>query len=157
MSEPEKDKMWQMYKPFLKQYMVPQWHLIAAGIIAGVLAAASAGFGLPFMIQYVFPIVFGETEVPAWIKDWVVQMYGAESVDSVVLWGAAGLIPVVMLIRGMATYSNAYLLTKAGMKAICKLREDIFTQFQWLSFSFHDKESDVMCFGLMIQKRQKNF
>ena len=141
MSEPEKDKMWQMYKPFLKQYMVPQWHLIAAGIIAGVLAAASAGFGLPFMIQYVFPIVFGETEVPAWIKDWVVQMHGAESVDSVVLWGAAGLIPVVMLIRGMATYSNAYLLTKAGMKAICKLREDIFTQFQWLSFSFHDKSS----------------
>ncbi len=141
MSEPEKDKMWQVYKPFLKQYMVPQWHLITAGIIAGVLAAASAGFGLPFMIQYVFPIVFGETEVPAWIKDWVVQMYGAERVDSVVLWGAAGLIPVVMLIRGMATYSNAYLLTKAGMKAICKLREDIFTQFQWLSFSFHDKSS----------------
>ena len=58
MSKSGKKSMWQVYKPFLVQYMTPQWCLIMGGILAGVLAAASAGFGLPAMIQYVFPIVF---------------------------------------------------------------------------------------------------
>lgn len=147
-----------MYKPFLVQYMVPQWYLIAGGIVAGVLAAAAAGFGLPFMIQYVFPIVFGETEVPAIVRDFLVRYVEDAELPFVVLWGAAGLIPLVMLVRGVATYGNAYLLTKAGMKAVCNLRADIFSRFQWLSFSFHnhstrgDLMTRVIQFPQMVQQ-----
>lgn len=158
MSVPDKTNLWSVYKPLLVRYMVPQWYLIAGGIVAGILAAAAAGFGLPFMIQYVFPIVFGETEVPAVVRDFLSTRVSAEDMPSVVLWGAAGLIPLVMLVRGIATYGNAYLLTKAGMKAVCNLRADIFSRFQWLSFSFHNHSSrgDLMTrviqFPQMVQQ-----
>lgn len=150
--------MWQVYKPFLKRYMAPLWYLIAGGVLSGILAAVTAGFGLPFMIQYVFPIVFGESEAPAWLQGWVESHFSADRVDMVLLWGAAGLIPVVMMVRGLATYSNAYLLTKAGMRAVCNLRADIFTKLQWLSFSFHDRSTrgDLMTrviqFPQMVQQ-----
>ena len=87
MSEPEKTNLWSVYKPFLVRYMVPQWYLIAGGIVAGILAAAAAGFGLPFMIQNVFPIVFGETEVPAIVRDFLAAHVEAADMPSVVLWG----------------------------------------------------------------------
>lgn len=158
MSKSEKTNLWLVYKPFLKRYMMPQWGLIAGGIVAGVVAAAAAGFGLPFMIQYVFPIVFGETEVPAWIHDLLAGRVEAERLPSFVLWCAAGLIPLVMLVRGLATYGNAFLLTKAGMRAVCNLRADIFTRFQWLSFSFYDRSTRgelmtrVIQFPQMVQQ-----
>ena len=158
MSRSDKTSLWSVYKPFLVQYMVPQWYLIAGGIVAGVLAAAAAGFGLPFMIQYVFPIVFGESEVPAIVRDFLVRYVEEAELPFVVLWGAAGLIPLVMLVRGVATYGNAYLLTKAGMKAVCNLRADIFSRFQWLSFSFHnhstrgDLMTRVIQFPQMVQQ-----
>ena len=138
MSKSGKKTMWQVYKPFLVQYMTPQWCLIMGGILAGVLAAASAGFGLPAMIQYVFPIVFGEEETPAWLVNVVMRWCEPHEVESVVLWVAAAVIPVVMAIRGLATYGNAFLLTKAGMRSLEQLRIDLFTRLQSLSFSFHD-------------------
>ena len=138
MSKSDKKSMWQVYKPFLVQYMAPQWCLIAGGILAGVLAAASAGFGLPAMIQYVFPIVFGEEETPAWLVNAVMRYCEPHEVESVVLWVAAAVIPLVMAIRGLATYGNAFLLTKAGMRSLEHLRIDLFARLQSLSFSFHD-------------------
>ena len=154
MSKSDKTSMWRVYKPFLRQYMAPHWYLIAGGIVAGVLAAASAGFGLPFMIQYVFPIVFGEKEAPAVVMEWITMHFAAEQVESVVLWGAASLIPLVMLVRGLATYGNAFLLTKAGMKAVCRLRTDVFTRLQWLSFSFHDRNTRGNMMTQVIQYPQ---
>lgn len=138
MRKSDKKSMWQVYKPFLVQYMAPQWCLIAGGILAGVLAAASAGFGLPAMIQYVFPIVFGEEETPAWLVNAVMRYCEPHEVESVVLWVAAAVIPLVMAIRGLATYGNAFLLTKAGMRSLEHLRIDLFARLQSLSFSFHD-------------------
>ena len=138
MSKSDKKSMWQVYKPFLVQYMAPQWCLIAGGILAGVLAAASAGFGLPAMIQYVFPIVFGEEETPAWLVNAVMRYCEPHEVEAVVLWVAAAVIPLVMAIRGLATYGNAFLLTKAGMRSLEHLRIDLFARLQSLSFSFHD-------------------
>ncbi|MBR5185532.1 MAG: hypothetical protein IKW19_04470, partial [Akkermansia sp.] len=143
MSAPEEQKIWAVFKPVIKKYMMPLWYLMAGGTLAGIIAAASAGFGLPFMIQYVFPIVFGEVPAPAWLQQWVdAYCSGMEAdFDSLVLWLAAAIIPLVMAIRGLATYANAYLLTKAGMKALSTLRVDIFARLQWLSFSYHDRNT----------------
>ncbi len=143
--------MWEVYKPFLQRYMAPQWHLLAGGIIAGVIAAASAGFGLPFMIQYVFPIVFGETETPGWLSAAVVEFLPTCNVDNAVLWVAAAAIPLIMAVRGLATYGNAYLLTKAGMKSLENLRIDLFARLQWLSFSFHDRSTRGDLMSRLIQ------
>lgn len=155
MSNPDNEKMWSLFKPVLRKYMRPQWYLLAGGVVAGVIAAASAGFGLPFMIQYVFPIVFGRTEAPEWLQQWSDARYATkDEAEIALLWMAAALIPVVMIVRGLATYFNAYLLTKAGMKALSALRVDLFARLQWLSFSFHNRKSRGELMTTVIQYTQ---
>lgn len=155
MSNPDNEKMWSLFKPVLRKYMRPQWYLLAGGVVAGVIAAASAGFGLPFMIQYVFPIVFGRTEAPEWLQQWSDARYATkDEAEIALLWMAAALIPVVMTVRGLATYFNAYLLTKAGMKALSALRVDLFARLQWLSFSFHNRKSRGELMTTVIQYTQ---
>lgn len=155
MSNPDNEKMWSLFKPVLRKYMRPQWYLLVGGVVAGVIAAASAGFGLPFMIQYVFPIVFGRTEAPEWLQQWSDARYATkDEAEIALLWMAAALIPVVMIVRGLATYFNAYLLTKAGMKALSALRVDLFARLQWLSFSFHNRKSRGELMTTVIQYTQ---
>jgi subfamily B ATP-binding cassette protein MsbA len=155
MSTPKEEKMWVVFKPMLQQYIAPLWYLVAGGVLAGVVAAAAAGFGLPFMIQYVFPVVFGQEAAPAVVQQWLdAQGYDKEQAANVLLWGAAAIIPLVMAIRGFATYANAYLLTKAGMKALSTLRVDIFARLQWLSFSYHDRNTRGDLMTAVIQYTQ---
>lgn len=138
----------------LRRYMKPQAGLIVSGIFFGAVAAAAAGFGLPFMIQHVFPMVFGETAVPAMLQQWV-QEYVPEGYQAdAVLWMAALIIPFVMTIRGVATYLNAFLLTKAGMRALSALRGDLFARLQWLSFSYHDRNPRGAVMTTVIQYTQ---
>ena len=72
MAEQEK-KTWPLIRPILKQYMGPEKGLVTLGILSGVVAAAAAGFGLPFMLQHVFPVVFGETAAPACLQGWIAE------------------------------------------------------------------------------------
>lgn len=155
MSNPDKKSMWQVFKPMLARYMRPLWYLLAGGTLAGIVAAATAGFGIPFMIQYVFPVVFGEVEAPAWLLPWLESHCANKAeMDTVLLWGAAAVIPLSMAVRGCATYANAFLLTKAGMKALSALRVDLFARLQWLSFSFHDRRSRGDMMTTVIQYTQ---
>lgn len=154
MSSPDKKSMWKAFQPMLRRYMKPQAGLIVSGIFFGAVAAAAAGFGLPFMIQHVFPMVFGETAVPAMLQQWV-QEYVPEGYQAdAVLWMAALIIPFVMTIRGVATYLNAFLLTKAGMRALSALRGDLFAKLQWLSFSYHDRNPRGAVMTTVIQYTQ---
>ncbi len=144
MAENQKDneiKAWLLIRPVLHKYMGPEKWLVVAGILAGVVAAAAAGFGLPFMLQHVFPVVFGETPAPAWLQEWMCAHVAPAHLDNAILWGAALLIPFIMSVRGVATYFNSYLLTRAGMNILTHLRTDLFARLQWLSFSFHDRRS----------------
>lgn len=138
----------------LRRYMKPQAGLIGSGIFFGAVAAAAAGFGLPFMIQHVFPMVFGETEVPAILQQWVQEYVPEAHHTDAVLWIAALIIPFVMTIRGVATYLNAFLLTKAGMRALSELRGDLFARLQWLSFSYHDRHPRGAVMTTVIQYTQ---
>lgn len=150
----ENKGMWEVFKPVLQRYVWPQGGLLAGGVIAGVIAAACAGFGLPVMSQSVFPVVFGETEAPAAVEAWLQAHVQPENRDMVTLWGAALLIPVVMFLRGIATYYNTYLLTKAGMRALTGLRCDLFARLQWLSFSFHDRHQRGALMTAVVQYTQ---
>ena len=151
MSTQDNEKLWPIFKPILKQYILPRWYLIAGGVVAGMIAAASAGFGLPFMTQYVFPIVFGTLEPPALLKEWIEKILAPQDMSIAVMWIAACLIPLVMAIRGFATYANTYLLTRAGTEALLQLRVDVFARLQWLSFSYHDRRSRGELMTAVIQ------
>ena len=154
MSSPENKSMWKAFQPMLRRYMKPQAGLIASGIFFGAVAAAAAGFGLPFMIQHVFPMVFGESEIPAALQQWILVYVPEGYRADAVLWIAALIIPFVMTLRGVATYLNAFLLTKAGMRALSALRGDLFARLQWLSFSYHDRNSRGSVMTMVIQYTQ---
>lgn len=158
MSKSKKNSMWATYKPFMRRYIMPQKYILGLGVLFGVIAAASAGFGLPVMIQYVFPVVFGEQPIPAWLREWVeVHMPGADT-ETATMWLAASAIPLIMAIRGFSTYLNILLLTKAGMNALTDLRTDVFARLQWLSFSYHDRNTrgglmtSIIQFTQMVQQ-----
>lgn len=137
-----------------RRYVLPEKGLIVCGILAGVAAAGAAGFGLPCMIQYVFPLVFGESEAPQWLHDLLAAHFTTEQMPDAVMWGAALLIPLIMAVRGGATYFNTFLLTKAGMRILTKLRTDLFARLQWLSFSYHDRKSRGDLMTVVIQYTQ---
>ena len=128
-------------KPVLKKYMLPRWYLIACGVVAGIVAAAAAGFGFPFMTQHVFPVVFGTVEPPAMLVEWVQTYLAPQDMGEAMMWIAAGMIPLIMTIRGFATYLNTYLLTRVGTEGLLQLRVDVFSRLQWLSFSYHDRRT----------------
>lgn len=141
--------------PMMRRYIAPYGGTVAVGILAGSLAAAAAGFGLPTMIQDVFPVVFGLTPPPAWAQEYLAARFTPEEMTDAVLWGAVLLIPLLMTVRGLATYINTYLLTMAGMRALSDMRRDTFARLQYLSFSFHDRHLRGELMTIVLQYTQK--
>lgn len=48
---------------------------------------------------------------------------------------------LIVIIRQGIAYLRSYLMTKASVKAVCKMREDIFDKLLWQSVSFIQKEN----------------
>ncbi len=140
--------------PIVRRYSKGCRGLLALGIFAGVISAITAGFGLPFMLKEVFPIVFDPTQAPAGLIAWMQQYVAPEHLESTLLWGAACLIPITMFLRGTAGFFNSYLLTCAGMKALTALRVDAFAKLQTLPFSYHDRHQRGGLMTIVIQYTQ---
>ncbi len=155
MGKNKQDAFWPVIRPFLSQYVRPVRLWLLLGVVAGVVAAALSGFGLPFMTQYVFPVVFAVQPAPEWLTA-LLETYLPEgvSLENATLWAAAMLVPLIMFMRGLATYINSYLLTKAGMVMLTRLRADVFARLQWLSFSFHDRRSRGDLMTVVLQYTQ---
>lgn len=139
MADTETDSVRAVLLPMAHRYLGRYRGTLAAGVVAGLFAAAAAGFGLPFMIQAVFPVVFGTAEPPAAMQAWLVAHVAPGDIPTVTMWLAALIIPLIMLVRGISTYLNGYLLSKAAMRGLCDMRTEAFSRLQWLSFSFHDR------------------
>ena len=143
------ENAWAVISPVVRRYVLSSpraRRCVACGVVAGVFAALASGFGLPVIIQKVLPVVFGREAPPAALQEWMAQHVAPQNLDMALLWGAALFIPLIMAVRGVATYLNAYLLTRGGMLALSDMRCALFARLQWLSFSFHDRRSrgDIM-------------
>ncbi len=123
---------------------------LTMGILAGVVGAAMAGFGIPFMLEHIFPVVFEPQKASDFLISLLDYFFSEESYESVLLWGAVLFIPLVMLIRGVATYVNTYLLSRAGMGMLAHLRKDLFARLQHLPLTYLDekKRGDWMTYIL---------
>ena len=141
---------WKLLRPVLKRYLRPELWILIPAVVAGIVAASS-GFGLPFIIQYVFPIVFGEKELPGWLAEWVADYVQPDQMDQAKLWAAVVFIPLVMILRGVSTYFNSYLLTLAGTRILKRMWVDVFSRLQSLSFSFFDRHKRGELMTVVIQ------
>ncbi len=144
---------WALLSPILKRYLRPELGLVLAAVFAGVVAA-SAALMVPVIIENVFPIVFGEQELPTIIYDQLVKWVKPEEIERAKLWIAVALIPLVMIARGVSTYLNSYLLPKAGQRILRHLWGDMFARLQTLSFSYFDRHKRGELLTVVIQFTQ---
>jgi ATP-binding cassette, subfamily B, bacterial MsbA len=119
------------YLRYLRQVRTP---LIIA-IICGLIYGAASGYGLPYMLKKVFPVIFGK-DAPELSK-----------------WGIIGYslyLPMIFIIRGLAGYFNAYFTQFVGVRVLESLRLDYFTKLQQLPLAFFHRNSsgDLITRGL---------
>lgn len=154
MSTQEKQKKQSVTGPLIRRYMSREIGWLSFGILAGIIGGAAAGFGIPAMMKVVFPIVFGEEPAPVWLTEWLSQWTTEENMELAIMWAAAAVIPLIMFIRGMATYANNYMLARAGMNALRNLQTDVFTRLQSLSFAYLDRKQRGTLMTIVVQYTQ---
>jgi ATP-binding cassette, subfamily B, bacterial MsbA len=122
------------FRPYFR-YLRPQRAVLISAIACGLIAGAASGFGLPYMVDHVFPVVFGEHAKP--LTNW--------ELFRVTIW-----LPAVFVIRGVATYLNTYLIQFVGTRVLEAIRMDFFRKLQVLPLSFFQKNStgDLLSRGL---------
>ena len=153
-TEEEQKRFWVLVKPYMRKYLPKRRNLLIAGIFAGVVAAAASGCGLPVIAQAVVPVVFNPEIAPEWVKVFSDFCFPGVDHGTSILWGAAVLIPLIMFIKGLASYYNTYLLARVGVGMMTDLRTDMFARLQYLSFSFHDRNSRGKLMTSVIQFTQ---
>jgi len=126
--------MLRRFQPYFG-YLRAQRGLLIVAILCGIVAGVASGFGLPYMVKQVFPVIFARDAAP--LSFWALAL--------VTLW-----IPAVFLVRGVATYANTYLIQLVGTRVLEAIRLDFFRKLQVLPLSFFQKNStgDLLSRGL---------
>jgi subfamily B ATP-binding cassette protein MsbA len=109
------------FGPYFK-YLKPVRKQFALGLTFGVISAAASGAGLPFIIQYLVPLVTSDDK-PEGMK----------------LFLVLSSIPAAFMLRAIGGFLNAYLMAYAGMHVLEQLRVMVFTRIQYLPLAFFGK------------------
>jgi len=94
----------------------------AAALASGVVFGMAGGFGLPFMADKVFPIIFGD-----------------EPRSMTVLLAVTAFIPLVFFVRSVSGFLNVYLIHYCGGKVLEAIRVRVFSKLQALPLDFYQK------------------
>ena len=113
------------FLPYYSYVKPVRWQL-GLGLFFGLIYAVSSGFGMPYMVKYIFPRIFTPgTAHP-----------GPLEIALVAAW-----LPAVFTVRGIAGYLNTYLTQYAGTRILEQLRHDYFRKLQYLPLSFLQRNS----------------
>lgn len=110
----------------------------AVGLLAGILAAAASGAGLPLVIEYIVPTVSGE-----------------DAPSGLALLATLAIIPGVFAFRALGTFLNAYYMAHAGMHVLECLRLDVFKKLQSLPLAFFQKNNTGDLMARVLGDTQK--
>jgi len=125
--------------PFYRHVLTVKWQFLI-GIASGLLYAVASGAGLPLMTKVVFPVLFQEggqqTDQPyaIWLQSWLGTLSRDHFLFITCLW-----IPFVFAVRGLAGYTNGYMIQFAGQRVLEEVRADMFIKLQGLPLSFFKK------------------
>ncbi len=113
----------------------PLWLPFTCALLCGVIYGISSGFGLPYMIDQIFPKIFSNEQISK-----------NQELSSFELFLYVGWFPVVFLIRGVSGYLNTYLINYCGVKILEKIRVQVFSKLQRLPLSFfqRNQEGDLL-------------
>lgn len=108
-------------KPVRKQF--------ALGIFFGIISAAASGAGLPFIIQYLVPLLTSD-----------------DKPEGMQLFLILASIPFMFLLRAFGEFLNAYYTSYAGMHVLERLRLMVFEKIQYLpmTFFYENNAGDLM-------------
>jgi ATP-binding cassette, subfamily B, bacterial MsbA len=112
----------------------PHWVPFLGALFCGVVYGLASGFGLPTMIDQVFPKIFPSqvgTNPP--LSFWELFLY-------------VSVFPGVFLIRGLSGYFNTYLINFCGIRVLEQIRIRVFGKLQRLPIAFfhRNKEGDLL-------------
>ena len=123
------------YKSFFPYFRLlgSDWIPFVGALFCGLVYGASSGFGLPFMIDQVFPKIFPDQS-------------NSPTLSNFELFYLISWFPLVFLIRGTSGYFNSYLINYCGLRVLEKIRLQVFAKVQKLPVSFFQKnqEGDIL-------------
>ena len=119
------------YKSFFPYFRLlgSDWLPFVGALFCGLVYGASSGFGLPFMIDQVFPKIFPDQS-------------NSPTLSNFELFYLISWFPVVFLIRGTSGYFNSYLINYCGLRVLEKIRLQVFAKVQKLPVSFFQKNQE---------------
>lgn len=120
---------------FLKRFMQPHLGLFALVLLTGLVAAAASGAGVPFMVKFVFPVVFrNEGDAAPELLEIIPALQSLEPGTLLLL--ACAFIPAVFVLRGVAMWGNAVMVNILGIRILESLRMSVFNRVQELPIAF---------------------
>lgn len=105
-------------------YLKPVRKQFALGLGFGLISAAASGAGLPFIIQYLVPLVTSDDK--------------PEGMALILLLLS---IPLAFSLRALGGFLNAYYMAYAGMHVLERLRIMVFEKIQHLPLAFFHKNN----------------
>ena len=105
-------------------YLKPVRKQFALGLGFGLISAAASGAGLPFIIQYLVPLVTSDDK--------------PQGMALILLLSS---IPLACTLRALGGFLNAYYMAYAGMHVLERLRIMVFEKIQHLPLAFFHKNN----------------
>lgn len=133
--EPAAQNILHLWREYLRPYKLT----LAGAVLGGVIAAISSGFGIPAILQSVFSVIFDGEPLPVYAERLMLLFVRPEELPWLTVWVAAALLPLVVVVRGLSSFVNVYLLSKIGLGVLETIRLKVYRKFQDLSLSFHDR------------------
>ena len=130
---------------FLKRFMLPHLGMFVMVLFTGMVAAAASGAGVPFMVKYVFPVVFrSEGDATPELLEVIPALQSLEPLTLLLL--ACSFIPAVFVLRGVAMWGNAVIVNILGIRILETLRMAVFNRVQELPIAFMEsrRKGDII-------------
>lgn len=120
---------------FVKRFLLPHLVWLIISIITGIVAASASGLGVPFMVTYVFPVVFHQTgQAEPELLKLVPQLKELPHMTLLLL--ACASMPLIFIVRGLAMWLNSVVVNVLGIRILESLRTTVFHHVQQLPLSF---------------------
>ena len=128
-----------------REYLLPYRGTLAWAVVGGVVAAVASGFGIPVILQEMFPVIVDGKPLPPWAERVLLWYVSPENLPLVTVWATAAMLPLVVVVRGLSSFVNVYLLSKIGLGVLETLRLKVYRKYQDLSLAFHDRSRRETC------------